>query len=122
MTNPPANEERGLQLARALCRACDEKRVTEILLLDLRGICGYTDFFVIATVTSMPQTKGVVREAKEIMRAAGCKLLSEHGLGSGHWVLLDYGDVVLHIFDRETRYFYQLEELWGDAEPLPWTD
>jgi ribosome-associated protein len=109
---------RSLELARQAARICDEKRAEEIVILDLQQICDFTDFFVIATATSGPQMKGLVRALEKALKAMQAPLLNRDGSGTSRWALLYYGDTVVHIFDAEAREFYQLEHLWGDAPRL----
>ena len=118
--DPATVEKRSLALATHAALLCHEKRATDIMLLDLRSVCGYTDFFVIATSTSAPQMKGISREVEKAMKEQKAHLLSREGIGVGGWSLLDYGDVVVHLFDEATREFYQLEHLWGDAKVVDW--
>lgn len=115
-------EKRNLALARIVARVCDEKRAEDILLLDLRRVCDFADFFVIATAVSGPQMKAIARDTEKSMKTERASLLARDGLDSGKWVLLDYGDVVVHLFSPQTREFYQLEHLWGDAERVEWEE
>ncbi len=109
-------EKRNRRLAEHMADACEEKRAEDVAILDLRTVCDFTDFFVIATAANRPQMKAIVRDVEKTMKAERTHLLNRDGVGEGRWVLLDYGDVVLHLFDETTREFYQLEHLWGDAE------
>lgn len=115
-----AMDERSLALACRTARVCDDKRADQILVLDMEELCGYCDFFVLATVTSQPQMRGILKDLKKVLSGEGCRLLSETGVQQGGWAVLDYGEVVIHVFDALTREYYQLEELWGDAPQVAW--
>ncbi len=85
------------------------------MILDLRPVCAYTDFFVLCTGRNARQTKGIYDEVRERLKAddrLGPRAVE--GLREGNWILVDYLDVVLHVFTPETRGYYALEELWGD--------
>lgn len=82
---------------------------------------GITDVFVIATGRSRPHIQGLVEELKIRFREKGRRRLGEEGLAKAEWVLLDYGDVVVHIFSPDHRLYYGLERLWGDAPQVPWS-
>ena len=96
----------------ALARHC-----RDIVVLDLRGLSPVTDFFVIATGTSARQMASLAQEMSEI---ASSSPLSIDGLPQGSWVLVDFIDVVVHLFDAQHRSYYDLEMLWGDAPKTRW--
>ena len=104
------------RLAIATAAYAADKKASDIVVLDLRGVAGYTDYFVIASGTSD-------RQAKAIHDAIHKGLKDEHGLlprrvegvSEARWILMDYLDVVVHVFTPETRDFYRLEVLWGDV-------
>ena len=87
-------------------------------MLDLRGLCDATDFFVIATGTSDTHVRSLAEKVIETMRQAGRRPHHVEGLTSGRWVLLDFVDLVVHVFHPTLRDFYQLERLWADAPAL----
>ncbi len=107
-----------LELARRATELAAEKQAEDVLLLDLRRSCNFTDYFVLCTATSEPQVKAVVEELAETLPREGSRLLHSEGIASSGWVLLDFGDVVVHVFAPEQREFYDLEELWREATPL----
>jgi ribosome-associated protein len=74
-----------------------------------------TDYFVIASAESTTQVRAIAEYIEESLGKAGLKPLSIEGLSYSHWVLMDYGDIIVHIFERETRHYYDLEKLWLDA-------
>ncbi len=96
------------------------RRCSDIVVLDLRGKSPATDYFVIATGTSDRQMRTVADEICESAKKSGLQRFGRAGYEQGRWILLDFIDVVIHIFDREYRDYYDLELLWGDAERLKW--
>jgi ribosome-associated protein len=96
-------------------------RGRDILVLDLRKLTSIVDYFVIATGTSRRQIHAMADEIDQAMNVHGDQKLGVEGYGESHWVLLDYGDVVVHLFDEETRRYYDLENLWGDAPRVEWS-
>jgi ribosome-associated protein len=104
------------EFAMAAARIAQERHCTDIVVLDLRGLSSATDYFVIATGTSERQMRTVADEVSEAGREQGFSRFGRAGYEQGRWILLDYVDVVVHLFDSEYRQFYDLELLWGDAE------
>ena len=98
--------------------AADDLRAREMLALDLRGLNDATDWFVIASGTSDAHVRGIAQAVLARLDAAGVRAHHVEGLQSGRWVLLDFVDVVVHLFHPEARAFYQLERLWHDAPRL----
>jgi len=92
-----------------------ERKAQDVLILDLQGISTATDHFVIASGTSDIQVKAIADHILEELRKGGVKPAHVEGLETGRWVLLDYIDFVVHVFHPQSRSFYQLEALWGDA-------
>lgn len=90
----------------------------DIVVLDLQGKSPATDYFVIATGTSDRQMRAVANEISESAKKQGLQRFGRAGYEQGRWILLDFIDVVIHIFDSEYRDYYDLELLWGDAEKL----
>ena len=110
----------GRSFAVAAARVADERRCRDIVVLDLKGKSPATDYFVIATGTSDRQRRTVADEICEAAREQGWQRFGSAGYEQGRWILLDFVDVVIHIFDREYRDYYDLELLWGDAHRLKW--
>ena len=96
--------------------AVDEKKGCDPVLLDLRGISGVTDYFLIVTGNSTTQVKAITDNLEEKLPAHGVAVLRVEGLPKADWVLLDCGDLVVHVMQEEARKFYKLEKLWGDAQ------
>lgn len=108
-------------LARLCAGAGLEAKALDTVILDLRGLVWYADYFVLMSGTSTRHVQGLSEAIDKAMRAHGLKLRHREGQDDGHWVLLDCEDVVVHIFYRETREFYNLDGLWHDAPHLPLT-
>lgn len=99
-------------------RAADDLKAREMIALDLRGLNDATDWFVIASGTSDAHVRGIANAVLRKLEEAGARAHHVEGLPSGRWVLLDFVDVVVHLFHPEARAFYQLERLWHDAPRL----
>ena len=114
-TNPLTS----LEQARRIAALAQEKLARDVVVLDMRPACAFTDFFVIATGGNPRQTKAIFDEVYSGMKQAhGLTPRSSDGMPEGSWVIVDYLDVVLHIFTPEAREFYRLEDLWGDVPQL----
>jgi ribosome-associated protein len=106
-------------LARRIVEIASDKLATDIVLLDIRPIATVADYFVVASTASERQMQAVVRDLEQTLRNDdGVRPLRVEGRASSGWVLIDYGDVVVHLFSAEQRGFYRLEELWAAAVPL----
>ncbi len=99
-------------------RAADGLNAKDLIALDLRGLNDATDWFVIASGTSDAHVRGIANAVLRKLEEAGARAHHVEGLPSGRWVLLDFVDVVVHLFHPEARSFYQLERLWSDAPRL----
>jgi ribosome-associated protein len=104
------------QLAVKAAKIAVENRCTDPTILDLKGLSNTTDFFVIATGTSNRQMRTVADEISKAAKAAGSSRFGMAGYEQARWIVLDFIDVVVHIFDQEYRDYYDLEMLWGDAK------
>lgn len=106
-------------LARRIVEIASDKLATDIALLDIRPISTFADYFVVASTASERQMQAVVRDLEQTLRNDdGVRPRKVEGQSSSGWVVMDYGDVVVHLFSVEQRGFYRLEELWADAVPL----
>ena len=118
----PDRLARAFAHARAAAKIAEDNRAKDILLLDLRGVTPLLDFFVIATANSRRQANAIASEIDAEMKKIGELKLGLEGSEEGRWILIDYGDFVVHIFSGDGRTYYALEEIWGDAPRLPWSD
>lgn len=112
----------GLEFAKEAARIAEDMRAEEVIILDLRGLSSVADFFVIGTGTSDRQMRAIADEIEEYGRSAGQKPYGLSGYDSPTWLLLDYVDVVIHLFDPAKRRYYDLELLWGDAPRVEWRE
>lgn len=106
------------KFALAAAKLASERHCEDIVVLDLKGSSPATDYFVIATGTSDRQMKTVSDEVSELARQSGLSRFGRAGYEQARWILLDFIDVVVHIFDTEYRDYYDLELLWGDAKKM----
>lgn len=108
----PTSRERALIAA----RAADDKKASDIMVQEVRELTGIADYFVIVTAANDRQVEAIIDEIEEAEREKGrIKPLHREGTNDGTWALLDYGDVVVHVFQPEARDYYRLEALWNDA-------
>lgn len=112
--------EKSRTFALDAARVAAGRHCSDIVVLDLKGKSPATDYFVIATGTSNRQMRAVADEICEAAKEQGQQRFGRAGYEQARWVLLDFVDVVIHIFDAEYRDYYDLELLWGDAERLTW--
>jgi ribosome-associated protein len=106
-------------LARTCAAAAADKKAEGLVVLDMRGISTFTDFFVICSAGSEPQLKAIASSIREQAREElQRKTLSSDGFPISQWIVLDFGEVIIHVFHAEKREFYGLENLWSDAKRL----
>ncbi len=104
-----------IELARKIVNAIADKKGSDIVLLDLHSISPLADYFIICNGESERQVKAIVNEVTEKTKEEGVRPLHIEGNSSSGWMLVDYGDVIVHVFSPVMRGYYQLEKLWGDA-------
>ena len=114
---PPARES-----AIAAARAAAEKKAFDVRILEVGSLIVITDYFVVASGTTERQVRTIVGEVEKTLAAAGLRAIRREGEHEGRWVLLDFGDVVVHVFANEERQYYELERLWKDAPEISWSD
>ena len=115
--------DRSLELALAAARTAQENQGRDVVVLDMREHTPVFDYFVIATGNSRRQLHAISEDVDHKLEdELGDRRLGIEGYSESRWILLDYGSVVIHLFDQETREFYALEDLWAGARrvPLPW--
>lgn len=105
-------------LVRLAAGAALEKRAGQLVVLDLQGLSEVADFFLICSARSATHADTVADAVARALRDAGVRIRHREGTAASGWLLLDYGDVVAHVFLEDTRAFYALERLWGDAPLL----
>lgn len=108
------------EMAIACARIAEEKKASEITVLHVLPFLFLTDFFVVCTVLNRRQADAVSHEIAKGMKERGVRCLGRHGQDTGHWVALDFGSVVVHVFDSEARAHYDLDHLWAEAKRVAW--
>ncbi len=103
------------RMAECIVKAVDEKKGLDVIIIDLDGISPIADYFIVATGHTDRHVKAIIDGVKKAAVDEGLKLYSLEGEKSNCWVLMDYGEVVVHVFQPEYRDYYQLESLWADA-------
>lgn len=98
--------------------AATEKKATDVVVLDVASTLVITDYFIIASGTTDRQVRAVAEEIEHKLKEAGLRVIGREGEREAKWILLDFGDVVAHVFQPDEREFYRLEKLWSDAEQL----
>jgi len=111
--------DHAVSLIEAAARAASDKLASDILAFDVSEQLAITDAFLLASASNDRQVKAIVDEIEDKLREAGAKPLRREGQREGRWVLLDYGDVVIHVQHDEERAFYALERLWRDCPVIP---
>lgn len=110
--------EQSKEMARIACNALDEKKGEDIKVIDIAGVSVLADYFIIANGTNESQVRALVDNVEEELHKAGYEVKQREGYGSGKWVLLDFGDIIVHVFDKENRLFYDLERIWRDGKAI----
>jgi ribosome-associated protein len=105
-------------IVRMAAQSALDKKADELVVLDLQGLSTVADFFLVCSGVSATQVDTIADAVRTALRAAGVRPRHLEGTAQSGWLLLDYGDVVVHVFLGETRAFYALERLWGDAPVL----
>ena len=110
-------------MARLAANAIFAKKGTDIVLLDVEGVFLLSDLFVIGTGTSRPHVQALAEHVEEKLKITlDVKPLRVEGKSEAEWVLIDYGDIIVHLFQGQAREFYSLERLWGDADRVTWEE
>lgn len=106
------------EMAKLACEALEDKKGCDIRVIGLEGVSMIADYFIIANGTNRSQVQALVDNVEEQLGKAGCQPKSVEGYGSASWILLDYGDVIVHVFSKEDRLFYDLERIWRDGKQM----
>ena len=120
MAGKTPRKNSALKLATAAARIAQDDNAEDIVVLDLRGISEVTDYFVICTGTSARQMATVADDITDHGKSIGQRVYRVTGLETGQWILADFVDVVVHIFDKPQRSYYDLELMWGDSPRVDW--
>lgn len=106
------------EMAKIAYNALSDKKGEDIKIIDITGISVLADYFLIANGNSDSQVNALVDNVEEELHKAGYPLRQREGQASGSWVLLDFGDIIVHVFDKENRLFYDLERIWKDGKDV----
>ena len=105
-------------MAQIACKAIDDKKGQDIKIIDIHNVSVIADYFVIASGTNSNQVQAIVDTVEEQLGRAGFEAKQIEGNRNSSWILMDYGDVIVHVFDEENRLFYDLERIWRDGKVL----
>jgi ribosome-associated protein len=111
----PAAPDTARPTAVAIAKAGLDKKAEDVTVLDVRGLTSYADYFVVMTADSERQASAIADHVEDEMKRLGVSKVNVEGYETGRWILVDYGDVVAHVMNKESRGFYDLEGLWADA-------
>ncbi len=106
------------EMARLAVEALEDKKAADIRVLDIEKISTLADYFIIASGTNRNQVQAMADNVEEVLAKAGHHAKQTEGYRNANWILLDYGDIVIHLFDEENRLFYDLERIWRDGEEI----
>ena len=106
------------EMARIAYGALEEKKAEDIRVLSIEKVSVIADYFLIASGTNRNQVQALAESVEEALYKAGYEVRQKEGVQSANWILMDYGDIIVHIFDRENRLFYDLERIWVDGETI----
>ena len=104
------------EMAAIACRALEDKKGQDVTVIDISGVSCLADYFIIANGENSNQVQAMVDNVEEEMEKAGYHFTQREGYQSAHWILLDYKDIVVHVFSKEDRRFYDLERIWRDGK------
>lgn len=108
------------EIAGLCARIADDKKAEDILIFDVKNLTSIADFFVICSGLNKRQLQSIADEIELQLHSYGIHWVGTEGYSDARWILMDYGDVIVHLFDKDMRHFYDLEFLWGDARKVPW--
>ena len=110
--------EQSRLMAKLACKALDDKKGEDIKVIDISQISVLADYFIKANGTNDSQVRALVEAVEEELDKAGFEVKQREGYGLGNWVLLDFGNIIVHVFDKENRLFYDLERIWRDGKTV----
>ncbi len=106
------------EFAKNVCESLLKHKAEDVISIDVKGKTEVADYYVVASGRSMTHTRSLVDYVEEEMEKIGVAPIRREGVREGRWCVLDYGDVIVHVFNDESRLFYHLEKLWGDGENI----
>lgn len=105
-------------MAKTACKALEDKKALDIKIIDISNISVLADYFLIASGSNRNQVQAMVDNVQEELHKAGFDAKQVEGYNTANWILLDYGDIIIHVFDEENRLFYDLERIWRDGTTI----
>ena len=111
-------ENRIKEQVRLCYKALADKKATDITVIDISELSVVADYFIIASAENVRQTEALCDNVEEVLGRAGYQCRQIEGKASGNWILMDYNDVIIHIFDKENRLFYDIERIWKDGRKI----
>ena len=109
---------KSLEMVKLAKTALEDKKAGDIKVIDISGVSVLADYFIIADGSNVNQVQAMVDNVDEVLGRAGYECKQMEGYGTGGWILMDYGDIIVHAFCREDRLFYDLERIWRDGKVL----
>lgn len=106
------------ELARMACEALEDKKALDVKIIDIEQVSTLADYFIIASGTNRNQVQAMADNVEEVLGRAGYRPKQIEGYQTGNWILMDYRDIVIHVFDEENRLFYDLERIWRDGSVI----
>ena len=107
------------EMAKIACAALEEKKANDVKIIDISGVSVLADYFIIASGSNRNQVQAMVDNVQEdLFKKAGVEAKQIEGYQTGNWILLDYTDIIVHVFDEENRLFYDLERIWRDGKDI----
>jgi len=109
---------KALEFVEKICKVLTDHKAEDVVSIDVQGKTEVADYYVVASGRSMTQTRALIEYVEMEMDKLGVAPVRREGVREGRWAVLDYGDVIVHLFNDETRLFYHLEKLWGDEKNI----
>ena len=106
------------ELVKLAVKALEDKKASDISVIDITGLSVVADYFIIASGENVRQTAALYDNVQEVLGRAGFEMRQSEGKTSANWILMDYNDVIIHIFDKENRLFYDIERIWKDGKKI----
>ena len=112
----------GKEMTAIACSALEDKKALDIKVIDIEKVSSIADYFIIASGSNINQVQAMADNVEEMLGRAGCEPKQIEGYHGGAWILMDYGDLVVHVFDDENRKFYDLERIWRDGQMVDYKE
>lgn len=116
--NIQMGKEHSMEMARLAIQTLEDKKAEDIKVIDISEVSVLADYFIIANGTNRSQIQALADHVEEQLGRAGLHMKQIEGYDSANWVLMDFGDIIIHVFDRENRLFYDLERIWRDGKQV----